>query len=629
MSVPSLITQHLDVWTSAIETRSTAGRGSSNKLNLYGIKKLRELILELAVRGQLVPQNPYDEPANILLEKIAAEKARLIKDGKLKKQEPLPPITDDEKSFELPKGWEWVIFDDVAKNKKNALKAGPFGSALKKSMYVKSGYKIYGQEQVISGDERHGDYYINQEKYEMLESCKVEAGDILISLVGTIGKVLILSSQCKEGIINPRLVKLSLNDVVNRFYIQLVLESPFVRGKMREKSHGGTMDILNLGLLRELTSPFPPLAEQHRIVAKVNELMLLCDALEQEQAANIAAHQTLVEQLLAELTQKTPSPQPLSRQAGEGLREEEDEASCSPSTASRERGLGGEGLSWQRIAAHFDTLFTTEHSIDQLKQTILQLAVMGKLVPQDPNDEPASVLLQKIAAEKARLIKAGKIKKEKPLPPIAEDEKPFDLPDGWEWCRLDDLAPEFQNGASSRGDKDGSEVIVLRLADIKNWRVSLQDTRSLIIDSSTISRYLLQKDDVLIIRVNGSADIVGRFIICEGNYDAIYCDHFIRMRFLLPILNSSYLGILGSSDLVRKDISNLFISTAGQKTVNQKHIGSLKIALPPPAEQHRIVAKVDELMALCDAMKAQIKTAQTTQLQLANVLAEQAMEGDA
>ena len=147
--------------------------------------------------------------------------------------------------------------------------------------------------------------------------------------------------------------------------------------------------------------PIPPLAEQHRIVAKVDELMALCDQLEQQQTDSNATHQTLVETLLATLTSAA----------------DQDEFT----------------EAWQRIADHFDTLFTTEQSIDQLKQTILQLAVMGKLVPQDPNDEPASVLLEKIAKEKARLIKEGKIKKQKPLPEISDDEKPFDLPDSWAW----------------------------------------------------------------------------------------------------------------------------------------------------------------------------------------------------
>ena len=204
-------------------------------------------------------------------------------------------------------------------------------------------------------------------------------------------------------------------------------------------------------------------------------------------------------------------------------------------------------------------------------------------------------------------------------------EKPFQLPNNWCWARLDDLSPQFQNGASSRGDKAGKDIVVLRLADIDNWKVSLNDTRMLTIFEQSIAKYSLQKNDILIIRVNGSADIVGRFVLCDESYDVIYCDHFIRLRFPLEVLVPGYLVLLGLSDLVRSRIKHLFISTAGQKTVNQKHIGSLVVSVPPISEQHRIVAKFDELMALCDSLKARIAAAQTIQLQLADTIVEQAV----
>ncbi|MFK0572928.1 restriction endonuclease subunit S [Endozoicomonas sp.] len=258
--------------------------------------------------------------------------------------------------------------------------------------------------------------------------------------------------------------------------------------------------------------------------------------------------------------------------------------------------------------------------IKKLRELILELAVRGRLVPQNPEDEPASALLEKIAAEKAQLVKEGKIKKQNPLPAMKQEEKFFELPDGWEWCRLTELIPQFQNGASSRGDKDGENVIVLRLADIKNWQVSLEDTRSLTITHNSITRYSVEKDDVLIIRVNGSAEIVGRFITCSKDYDVIYCDHFIRMRFPIKCLDSRYLSTLGSSRLIRNKIADLFVSTAGQKTVNQTHIGSLPIAYPPLAEQHRIVTKVDELMALCDQLEQEETISITAHQTLVDVM---------
>lgn len=243
------------------------------------IDQLKQTILQLAVMGKLVPQNPADEPAAKLLERIAEEKAQLIKEKKIKKQKALPPIADDEKPFELPNGWEWCKFEHISKNEKNALKAGPFGSALKKSMYVDCGYKIYGQEQVIAGDENIGDYFVNEEKYLSLESCKVQSGDILISLVGTIGKVLIVSPNAKPGIINPRLVKISLFNDICRAYIRIVLGSKLIQDELVDSSHGSTMNVLNLGLLKKLTLPLPPSDEQEIIVSKVESILLLCDQL--------------------------------------------------------------------------------------------------------------------------------------------------------------------------------------------------------------------------------------------------------------------------------------------------------------------------------------------------------------
>ena len=244
------------------------------------VAPLRQSILELAVRGKLTHREAGDESAKELLKRIKEEKAKFVQEGTLKEGKPLPQIKDDEKPFELPKGWEWVKFEHVAANRPNALKAGPFGSSLKKSIYVENGYKIYGQEQVIKGDAEYGDYYIDERLFEQLRSNEVFPGDILISLVGTIGKVLVLPEGSKPGIINPRLVKLSLFEEVNRSYFKYYLYSPTAKNLMSESSHGGTMNILNLGLLRELPVPLPPLAEQERIVKRVEQLLSLCDALE-------------------------------------------------------------------------------------------------------------------------------------------------------------------------------------------------------------------------------------------------------------------------------------------------------------------------------------------------------------
>ena len=171
-----------------------------------------------------------------------------------------------------PKGWDMPLIEDVVANEKNALKAGPFGSALKKEYYVSSGYKIYGQEQVISGDHTFGDYYIDEDRYKSLENCAVQAGDVLISLVGTYGKLLVMPEKFEPGIINPRLMKITFDKKrVNPYYFQHYFQSDSLKKALAENTHGGTMDILNLGIVRKLAMPLPPLKLQNEFIAFVEQ----------------------------------------------------------------------------------------------------------------------------------------------------------------------------------------------------------------------------------------------------------------------------------------------------------------------------------------------------------------------
>jgi type I restriction enzyme S subunit len=190
------------------------------------------------------------------------------KDWKRKYKEPGTPPTAGQMS--VPRQWVWAGIEQVAEGTRHALKAGPFGSALKKEFYTPTGYKIYGQEQVIRGDAHFGDYFISQAKFDELSACAVKPGDLLISLVGTTGKILVLPDDAKPGIINPRLLKVSLAlGSIDPAYIQLVLESPYARHFFKLNAHGGTMDVLNLGILKELAIPIPPLAEQHEIAQRI------------------------------------------------------------------------------------------------------------------------------------------------------------------------------------------------------------------------------------------------------------------------------------------------------------------------------------------------------------------------
>lgn len=259
------------------------------------LKRYRAAVLKAACEGRLVSteaelaktenRKSKFETGEALLARILSERRKNWQ-GRGKYKEPAAP--DPTADVKLPEGWVSTGFEQLADGTKNAIKAGPFGSALKKSFYTPNGYKIYGQEQVIKGDPYSGDYFIPIEHFKKLQSCEVKPGDILISLVGTTGKVLILPEDCTQGIINPRLLKLSLNRAgVNSKFIRILLESATTRAFFKLAAHGGTMEILNLGILKTLPIALPPLAEQTRIVAEVERRQSVIEELETAVSVNL------------------------------------------------------------------------------------------------------------------------------------------------------------------------------------------------------------------------------------------------------------------------------------------------------------------------------------------------------
>ncbi|MEI6544777.1 MAG: restriction endonuclease subunit S, partial [Methylococcales bacterium] len=399
MSIEQLITEHLDIWTAAdTEKKSGRGRSSGSAGSVYGIKKLRELILELAVRGKLVPQDASEEPASELLKRIVAEKAKLVAEGKIKKDKSLPSITNDERPFTLPHRWEWARLDDI-------------GNTFIGLTYSPKDVSNTGTPVLRSSNIQNG-------KIDLIDLVRVE-GSIKSSLFVDEGDLLICARNGSKSLVGKTAMIKNLNEPMVfgafmaiykspiNFYAEVFLNSPMFR-KFLDGVETTTINQITQNNLKTTLIPVPPIREQHRIVAKVDELMALCDQLENQHNNAAEAHEKLVTHLLGTLTQS---------QNAEDF-----------------------NTHWQRISEHFDTLFTTEASIDALKQTLLQLAVMGKLVPQDPNDEPACALLKRIQAEKAKLIAEGKIKKDKPLAEIREEEKPFELPVGWAWVRFGDIS---------------------------------------------------------------------------------------------------------------------------------------------------------------------------------------------
>ena len=329
-------------------------------------KKLRQKVLDLAIHGKLVKQDPNDEPASILLDRIRAEKARLVKEGKIKKSDLIEkPISEDEIPFEVPEGWEWCRFGNVA----YFLNGDRSANYPNKNEYVPQGIAWINTGHIepngyLSTSSMN---YITEEKYNSLSSGKIEKGDLVYCLRGaTYGKVAKVVPY-EKGAVASSLMIIRLLDINFRDYIFTYLKTSFSKEQLLKFANGAAQPNLAAKDVSKYLIPLPPLAEQHRIVKAVDELFEQIDIIERS------------EKELEEAASKT-------------------------------------------------------------RDKLLNLAIQGHLVPQDPNEEPASVLLERIRAEKARLVKEGKLKKkdleEKPISP---DEIPFDIPEGWEWCRLESI----------------------------------------------------------------------------------------------------------------------------------------------------------------------------------------------
>ena len=586
MSVEKLIVDHMETWTSALQTRSTAGRGSSGKIDLYGIKKLRELILELAVRGKLVPQDPNDEPASELLKRIAAEKAELVKQGKIKKQKPLPEISEEEKPFELPEGWEWARINDIA--------SFTNGYAFKSSEFQNSGVGIVKIGDIDSSGfiSTAGMSYVSEKKINVLpEEMRVNPGDMVIAMSGATTGKLGFNKTKSTFLLNQRVGKIVTYSVDKEFIYH------YLSTRIEENlsiSLGSAIPNISTAQINNIIIPIPPSDEQVKIIARVKLLISLCDQLEQQSLTSLDAHQQLVETLLGTLTDS---------QNAEELAE-----------------------NWTRISEHFDTLFTTEASVDALKQTILQLAVMGKLVPQDPNDEPASELLKRIAQEKAQLVKEGKIKKQKPLPPISDEEKPFELPEGWEWCKFG-LTSEFINGDRGSNYPNKNEYVSQGIPWINTGHIEKNGTLTVTeMNFITEGKFnelrsgKIQKGD-LVYCLRGATFGKTAFVI-PYETGAIASSLMIIRPFITEM--GGYIYNYLTSPFGRSQIYR-FDNGSAQPNLSANSVMLYSFPCPPLTEQYRIFSQVGLLHELCDKLKTRIKTAQQTQLHLADALTDAAI----
>ncbi|MDF4686427.1 restriction endonuclease subunit S [Vibrio parahaemolyticus] len=577
MAVENLITEHIDIWTSAVKARSTSGRGSSKKLELYGVKKLRELILDLAVRGKLVPQDPNNEPASVLLECIAEEKDNLIKEKKIRKPIKTEQIGSDEVPFELPVGWEWRRLVHLVTVLGDGLHGTPEYSENGEYFFVNGNNLSNGSIQIKPETKR-----VSEEQY-LKHKKDLNDRTVLVSINGTLGNVGFYNNEAV--MLGKSACYFNLFQDISKDYIKRLIESPYFRNYAFAVATGSTIKNLGLKAMNNFVLAVPPKAEQHRIAAKVDELMALCDQLEQQTEDSIEAHQVLVTTLLDTLTNSADADELMQN--------------------------------WAQISEHFDTLFTTEESIDQLKQTILQLAVMGKLVPQDTSDEPAAELLKRIAEEKARLVKDKKIKKQKALPPISEDEKPFELPNGWEWCRFGNVATSRLGKMLDKSKNVGTPLPYLRNTNVQWHKFDLDDIKLMKIEDSEREEFLVLPGDLLI--CEGGEP--GRCAIWEDEKQEIYFQKALHRARPLGQCLPEYLQVCLTVDAANGVLDNYFTGATIKHFVGAK-LNNYIHPLPPVEEQKRIVNKISDLIKICEQLQCLLRQSQTTQLHLTDAILE-------
>ncbi|GKH15342.1 restriction endonuclease subunit S [Bacteroides uniformis] len=474
-------------------------------------KKLRQKILDLAIHGKLVPQDPNDEPASVLLERIKAEKERLIKEGKIKKSKKSTKASDtphyENVPFEVPSSWVWCTLGDLAFYKK-----GPFGSSLTKAMFVPKSndtYKVYEQKNAIQKDNTLGSYFITKEKYDSLIGFAIQPYDIIVSCAGTIGETYVLPQNSQEGIINQALMLIRLySREIEQFYL---LYFDFILKEEAYKESKGTAikNIPPFDVLKGFHIPLPPISEQQRILKEIEHWFSLIDIIE--------------------------------------------------------RGK--------------DDLQTT---IKQAKSKILDLAIHGKLVPQDPNDEPASELLKRINPKAEVTCDNGH------YPNI-----PFDIPRNWIWVELGKIG-RWQSGSTpNRLNKAyyGGNIPWLKTGDLNDGYIT------------HIPEYITEKalnetsvklnpiGSVLIAMYGATIGKIGILTFAATtNQACCACDVFegIEKEYLFYFLLSH---------------KEEFIKLGGggaQPNISKEKIVSTYIPLPPNAEQIRIIKTIHQLFDQLD-----------------------------
>ena len=495
-------------------------------------QELKNSILQLAIQGKLVEQRPEEGTGEELYQQIQKERQALIKEGKIKKGKTLPEITEDEVPFEIPETWKWVRLDDLVtkdikrgKSPTYVSKSGTLVFAQKcntKAGYIDLSLSLFLDETKLS-------------KYP--ESEFMRDKDIIINSTGngTLGRVGIYRDSDNPNqmplVPDSHVTVIRTNSAACTVYVFYGLK--YYQPYMEKLGSGSTNQTeLSANIVRALLFPLPPIPEQKRIVAKIEELLPLIDRYEQ---------------------------------------------------------------AWTRLE-DFNRRFPAD-----MQKSILQMAIQGKLVEQRPEEGTGEELYQQIQREKQALIKAGKLKKQKPLPEIAEDEVPFEIPETWKWVRLGMVAFVLGGKRVPAGRQlthENTGHVYIRISDMKNSSVDMNHLMYVPDDIfRTISQYIIKKED-LYITVAGT---IGRVGIIPASLDGANLTENAD-RLVFKQLNKVWLLQFLNSPAVQMQIAES-TTKVGQPKLAIKRIENLMIPLPPLAEQKRIVARLEELLPLCEGLK--------------------------
>lgn len=518
------------------------------------VKELRNLILNLAIQGKLVPQDPGDEPASVLLQRIEAEKKRLVKEKTIKKTKPLPPIGEDEIPFEIPEDWEWTRLGTISNY---GISETVVPEKIQDTEWVLELEDIEKESSIVVQK------VLNAKRKAKSNKNRFYTGDILYGKLRPYLKKVIVAEEpgvCTTEIIPFR----GYNDIVSK-YIMYYLKSPYIDSYVNNITHGMSMPRLGTDKARMLLFQLPPLTEQHRIVQKVDELIVLCDQLEKALEKK-AQSKELASKSISNLIQKSENKEQLK-------------------------------ANLTLLINMFKEVYSTKANIKDLRDTILQLAIQGKLVPQDPNDEPACVLLENIKKE-------NKGKKSKPFKEITISEIPFEIPQNWVWTRLGAIINKLTDGAHHTPTYTKTGVPFLSVKDISSGKINFTNTKFISKEEheELYKRCNPEKGDLLLTKV-GSTGIP---VVVDTDREFSLFVSVALIKFNQNLINGQYLKYLFESPLL-KQYSQNNTRGIGNKNLVLKHIEIAPIPLPPLLEQNRIVQKVDELMALCDELENYIE----------------------